>query len=291
MDPVKKSLISLHLAVVLLGVTALFSRVIPLSATDITFGRSVVACIALVVLLKLGGKSLRLHSMKDYGVGLLLGCLMSVHWVTYFAAMQYASVSVGMIALFTFPVITVLLEPLFEGIRLVWQDLLSAVMVLIGIYLIVPEASLGNDVTLGIAVGIFSAFLYALRNLIHRKHFSHYGGAHAMALQTLVITITLLPFASADFYQGEAQTYLFLLVLGTVCTALPHAMVASSLQHLRAKTFALVACAQPLYGVLFAAVILHEQPTWQTLLGGLLVISAAVYETVNAGRLHRKTES
>jgi len=35
MDAVKKSLISLHFTVILLGGTALFSRLVPLSASDI----------------------------------------------------------------------------------------------------------------------------------------------------------------------------------------------------------------------------------------------------------------
>ncbi|GGD73849.1 DMT family transporter [Lacimicrobium alkaliphilum] len=288
MDPVKKSLWSLHLAVILLGATALFSRIIPLSALDITLGRAVVAFVVLAVLVTLSGNSLRLQRRKDLLIALLLGALMAVHWVTYFAAMQYSSVSVGMIALFTFPVITVLLEPFFEGIRLVWQDIVSALVVLGGIWLIVPEVSLGNDVTLGIAVGVCSAFLYAMRNLVHRKYFSHYGGAQAMAYQTLVIVLCLCWFGSGELYQASEHTYLLLLLLGTVCTAAPHALVAYTLIHLRAKTFSLVACMQPLYGVILAVLVLDEEPNWQTLLGGILVICAAIYETINAHRLHPK---
>jgi drug/metabolite transporter (DMT)-like permease len=287
-NDVKKSLWSLHLAVLLLGVTALFSRVIPLSALDITFGRSVVACFCLFVIIKMSGKSLRLHSYRDLLVGVLLGVVMAAHWVTYFAAMQYSSVAVGMIAMFTFPVITVLLEPFFEGIRLVWQDIVSALIVLLGIYMIVPDTSLDNDVTLGIVVGILSAFLYALRNLVHRKYFSHYSGAHAMTVQTFVIILCLMFFTSEQIFEMSMDTLILLVVLGSVCTAAPHALIASSLKHLRAKTFSLIACAQPIYGVLFAMLILHEQPTWRTLVGGLLVISAAVYETVNAHKLHQK---
>ncbi|MDF2178709.1 DMT family transporter [Aliiglaciecola sp. CAU 1673] len=290
MDPVKKSLWSLHLAVILLGATALFSRIIPLSALDITLGRAVIAFVVLALLVKLTGGNFRLHRRRDVFVALLLGLLMAVHWVTYFAAMQYSSVSVGMIALFTFPVITVLLEPFFEKIRLVWQDVASALVVLAGIALIVPEPSLGNDVTLGILVGVFSALLYALRNLIHRKYFSHYGGAQAMTYQTLVIVLCLAAFGSPALLEANTHTLGLLLVLGTICTAAPHALVAYTLIHLRAKTFSLVACMQPLYGVLLAVLVLGEQPTWQTLVGGLLVICAAMYETVNAHKLHPKAD-
>lgn len=288
MDQVKKSLWSLHLTVALLGATALFSKIIPLSATDITFGRSIVACVVLVLIVKLSGQKLRLECRKDYLIALGLGVLMATHWVSYFAAMQYSSVSVGMIALFTFPVIAVLLEPFFERIRLVWQDIVSALVVLFGIYLIVPEVSLENDITLGIVIGVVSALLYALRNLYHRKYFSHYSGAHAMAYQTLVIFICLLFFISDDLLSASTDTYLSLTVLGIFLTAIPHALIATSLKHLRVKTFALVACMQPFYGVILAILVLDETPNWKTLIGGILVISAAIYETINAQKLHGK---
>nr|WP_136250580.1 DMT family transporter [Ningiella ruwaisensis] len=295
MDPVKKSLINLHLTVMLLGGTALFSKLIPLSALDITFGRSLPAFLFLFAFVKLSGESLRLNQSKDYFIAMGLGMIMAVHWVTYFAAMQYSSVSVGIIALFTFPVITVLLEPFFEKIAIVWQDIVSALVVLVGIFMIVPDVSLENDVTLGVAIGVFSAFLYAIRNLMHRQYFSHYSGAKAMAYQIAIICPCLVWFISDDFFSVEKafdiNSALLLLLLGTVFTALPHALVATALKHLRAKTFSLVACMQPLYGVVFAIVLLGESPTWQTLAGGILVISAAVYETVNTHRQRNKSEA
>lgn len=289
MDPVKRSLISLHLTIILLGGTALFSRLVPLSAGDITLVRSVLASVALFAFLTMAKESLRLNAKKDYVIALGLGILMALHWVTYFSAMQYASVSVGMIALFTFPVITVLIEPFFEKVSLVWQDVLSALAVLVGVYFIVPVASLENDITLGVLIGIVSAILYAFRNLIHRNHFKHYSGAKAMAWQTLVIAVLLAPFGSAELSTASSNTWLLLLLLGTVFTALPHALIAASLRHLRAKTFSLIACMQPLYGVILAVILLNEKPSWQTLLGGILITSASVYETLNTHKLHMKS--
>ena len=288
MDPIKRNLINLHVTVMLLGGTALFSQLINLSALDITLGRSIPAFIFLFVLVYVKGQNFALNSIKDYLYAILLGSLMAVHWVTYFMSMQYASVSVGLIALFTFPVITVLLEPFFERLKLEWQDLLSACVVLFGIFLIVPSTSFQDEVTVGVLIGIFSAFLYAIRNLLHRKYFSHYSGTKAMAWQILIICPCLVWFASDHLVSMDMSTALMLLLLGTVFTALPHAMIASALTHLRAKTFSLVACMQPLYGVLFAVLILDEQPNTQTLLGGILVISAAFYETIKTHRYHKK---
>ncbi|MFC3093721.1 DMT family transporter [Alteromonas sediminis] len=280
MDPVKRSLVSLHLTVVLLGGTALFSQIISLPATDITLGRSIFAFVVLTLLVYSKRGSLVLTNIRDYVMACFLGALMAVHWVTYFAAMQYAGVSVGIIALFTFPVITVFMEPFIEKGTIHWQDILSALVVLLGIALIVPAPDLSNDITMGVLVGVFSAFLYSLRNLIHRKHFSQYSGAKAMAWQTAVICILLLPFGFNGLRVADIDDWLWLLLLGTVFTALPHALIAQSLKHLRAKTFSLVASMQPIYGVALSIIILNESPNWQTLLGGILVTSASIYETV-----------
>ncbi len=290
MDPVKRSLISLHFTVVLLGGTGLFSRLVPLNALDITLMRSIFACMILFSFILLSRGSLKLSSTKDYAIAAGLGILMAVHWVSYFAAMQYAGVSVGMIALFTFPVITVLIEPFFEKITLVWQDIVSALIVILGVYFIVPETSLENDVTLGVLIGIASAFLYALRNILHRKHFSHYSGAKAMGWQTLIVAVVLVPFISEDIGSAPSKAWLLLLLLGTVFTALPHALVAASLRHLRAKTFSLIACMQPFYGVILAIIILDENPSWSALIGGVLITSASIYETINAQKLHGRAE-
>lgn len=282
MDPVKRSLISLHITVVMLSAASLFSNIIPLNAVDITFGRSFFACLLLFAFIALSESSLKLKSRRCYFIALGLGILMAAHWTSYFAAMQYAGVSVGMIALFTFPVITVLLEPLFERFRLAWQDIASALVVLFGIYLIVPSPSVEDDVTLGVLIGIGSAFLYAIRNILHRKHFSQYGGAKAMSYQILVVCACLIWFVSPEFYASTTDMWLQMILLGTLFTAIPHALVATSLQYLRAKTFSLIACMQPLYGVILAIIVLNENPTWSTLIGGILVVSASVYETINA---------
>lgn len=290
MDPVKKSLISLHITMMLLGGTALFSQIIPLGSIDITFGRSVFACILLFSVAKMTGDGWRLNSNKDYFIAFGLGIIMAVHWVTYFWAMQLSSVSVGIIALFTFPVITVFIEPYFEKNCILWQDIVSAVVVLIGISLIVPDASLDNDITLGVIVGVFSAFLYAIRNILHRNYFSHYSGVKAMAWQTMIVCPTLIFFVSDELALIDVNTLWLLIALGTFFTAVPHAIVASALKHLRAKTFSLVACMQPFYAILFAMIIINEKPTWQTLVGGVLVISAAVYETINTHRENQKAK-
>jgi len=282
----QQSLLYLHIAVFLFGGTALFSKLIGLPALDITVYRTAVAAIALFVLLTLQKKKLTLASAKDYGVAILLGVVVGIHWVTYFAGMQMAGVTIGIIAFFTYPVITVFIEPLFNKSTPKIKDVMTALVVVIGIVLLIPEVSFGNQVTLGIFTGVISAFFFSLRNILHKNYFSHYSGPHTMLYQTLVACLMLCLFVEVPPTQVIEQDWLLILLVGVVFTATPHALFASSLRYLSATTAGLISCLQPLYGSVLAFLLLHERPNLLTVIGGLLVVSAAIFETwsVSKGR-------
>ncbi|PKG86051.1 EamA family transporter [Colwellia sp. 75C3] len=282
----QQSLLYLHIAVFLFGGTALFSKLIGLPALDITVYRTGIAAITLFVLLTLQKKQITLTSFKDYGIAILLGCVVGIHWVTYFTGMQLAGVTVGIIAFFTYPVITVFIEPLFNKTVPKLKDMITALIVVIGIVLLIPEVSFGNQVTLGIITGIISAVFFALRNILQKKYFSHYSGPHTMLYQTLVACLMLCLFVEVPLGKVAESDWLLLLLVGVVFTAIPHALFASSLRYLSATTAGLISCLQPLYGSILAFFLLHERPDPLTMIGGLLVISTAIFETwsVSKGR-------
>ena len=287
MQPQQQSLLYLHIAVLLFGGTALFAKLINLNALDITVYRAAIAGIALLLLLLIQKKNIKLHTRKDYLIALFLGATVGIHWVTYFAGMQMAGVAVGMIAFFTYPVITVFIEPFFHGNKPKLKDLLSAAVVMLGIYLLIPDADFGNDVTLGVLTGIVSAFFFAFRNIIHKRYFSQYSGPQTMFYQTIVASLLLCAFIEVPVMQVSHYDLGLLIVAGVIFTATPHSLFAASLQYLSAATAGLISCLQPLYGTFLAFLLLHEQPSLLTLVGGALVISAAFYETWSVTRKHR----
>lgn len=278
-DKKQSGLLELHLAVLLFGGTALFSKLIPLNALDITLLRCVVAAIVLALIVKASKNKLRLDSTKDYFIAVGLGVIVSLHWVTYFASMQLSSVAIGMIAFFTYPVMTVLVEPFITGNSIKRADIASGLTVLLGVILLIPEANLGNDVTLGIAIGILSAVFFTARNLLHKRYFSAYSGPQAMFYQTGVAVLFLAPWHTVELDQIEQNVWWLIVLLGVVFTAAPHALFTTALRHLSAKTVSLVSCLQPFYGAVFALIILGESLDFKTALGGFLVVATAIFET------------
>ncbi len=277
----KEGLLSVHASVFIFGLTALFSKLISLTAIEITLLRSIFAVIAIAFYILWLKESLLLNNKRDYLIAILLGFFLGSHWITYFHAMQVSSVAVGIIALYTYPVITVFLEPLFHGEWPQGRDIIAALTVLFGVYLLVPEFTIDNQMAQGVFWGVLSAFLFAMRNIIHGRYFKSYPARHALLYQTLVIIVLLLPFSSDIITEVNTQQWQQLVLLGIIFTALPHTLFAHSLLYLKAKTVGLIACMQVVYGILFAAVFLLEYPALSTIAGGLIVISAAVYETIS----------
>jgi len=279
-----KGLFAIHAAALMFGLTALFSKLISLSAIEISMLRSFIAFFVIAIIFFWHKASIKLINQRDYMVALIMGVLLALHWVTYFHAMQISSIAVGVIALYTFPVITVFLEPLFHGGKPHLKDIVSAMIVLFGVYLMVPEFSLNNQTTQGILWGVFSALLFALRNIVQGRYFKLYSARHSLFYQTIVTFLILLPFSFEVVPDVSTFQWGQLVVLGIFFTALPHTLFAFSLIELKAKTVSLIACTQVVYATVFAAFILLEWPELSTLLGGSIVVTVAMYESYTNGR-------
>ncbi len=108
-------LLVLYIAVFLLSLNGLFAKLIPLDALSITQLRSVIAVFGFLAFGLVRKRKLRVKNLKQqFGVAFLGGLLLGLHWITFFHAMQVSTVAIGMLSLFSFPIMTILLEPLFN---------------------------------------------------------------------------------------------------------------------------------------------------------------------------------
>lgn len=279
MDDKRKGLLFLHSAILIFGGTALFSKLISLPAADITVGRSFIAVAVILLLLLARGRSFALQQRKDGLIMLIAGALLGLHWATYFQAMQVAGIAVGMVAMYTYPIMIVFLEPLFKGHKPHQTDVLCAGIMLVGIILLVPEFDLHNNITQGVCWGVLSAALFALRNVMQGHYLKGYSGETSILYQGVVAGAVVIPFMGSNPLDISGENLIKILVLGALFTAVPHSFFANSLRYLKAKTVGLIGCLQPVYGSVLAYLVLAEAPGWMTVLGGSIIIGTAAFET------------
>ncbi len=242
---------------------------------------------ALLLFARLTGTGLAILRRADLGLLLLLGLFMALHWVTFFAAVQMSGVGIALIAVYTFPIMTVLLEPFFFPERIDGRDLAVAMIVLAGIYMAVPGGFQGGQVALGAAFGIASALLLTLRNILYRKHLRGYPSSAMMFYQIAAAAAILLPFVTRDLDLVAENRWIYLILLGVVFTSVAHTLFVGSLRTIKASTAGLIASLEPIYGMGFAAAVLAEIPAMTTVAGGIIVVGASVYTSIRTGRMEK----
>lgn len=273
-----RHILELNFAVILISTSGTFGRYIALSPFLIILFRALLAGGILYLFCRFRNFRLKIANKKDALKVILGGCLMCIHWVTYFFSLKLSSVAIGMLSIYTYPVITTFLEPIILKTRFSKMHLGLAVLVLCGIYFLVPEFSFENEQTVAVAFGVTSAFFYSLRNILMKQEVEKYNGSVLMMYQMLIIGILLLPVLFFFDLSEVPSQLLPLFFLALVTTSMGHTLLLRSFRNFSVTTASLISSAQPVYGILLGLLILGEYPALNTLIGGALIICAVLVE-------------
>jgi drug/metabolite transporter (DMT)-like permease len=277
-----KNLSLLLLATLFISTSGVLGKYIALPTEVIILCRASFATVFIYIFCRIKKVDLKIKSKKDFYSFVVSGVFMGAHWITYFIALKLSNVALGMLSLFTFPVITALLEPLFTKQKLNPIHVFLAVLVLIGMYILVPDLSLENDHLKGILFGISSALCYSLRNLTLKKHVKNYNGSMLMLHQMIIVSVLLIPVLFfSDFSNFESQLPL-LVIVALLTTAIGHTMMVHSLKHFSVATASIISSVQPIFGIIIAFLFVNEIPSFNTFIGGSLILLTVVIESIRS---------
>lgn len=214
-----------------------------------------------------------------------MGVILAVHWVTLFHSIQISTVAIGLLTFSSFPIFVTFLEPIFFGERLRAFDILISLAVFLGLVLVIPEFDLSNNFTLGVLWGTFSGFTFAVLSILNRKFVANYSALTVTLYQAAVACLILLSFVGDSALSVTGRELGQLILLGVVFTALAHSLFIRGMRVVKAQLASVIACLEPVYGILIALAILHEVPSLREILGGAVIICAIVYATKRSSRL------
>ncbi len=275
-------LLLLTLATLFISTSGALGKFIDMPSPVIIWWRSILAAGFLLIYCRYKRIDLKINTGKDRWTFFIAALLMGVHWVSYFYALKLSNVAIGMLSLFTFPVMIALLEPLFSKAKLDPIHIVLGVMVLIGIYILAPDFDLESSQLQGLLLGLFSALCYALRILILKHHVVMYNGTMLMFYQVAILSIFLLP---ALFFMDTSNIttqYPYVLLLALLTTAIGHSMFVNSLKYFKASAASIIGSAQPIFGIIIAYFFLKETPTIHTFVGGALILGTVLIESVRS---------
>lgn len=283
----RNALLAIHFGALMFGLSGIFGKLATSTPLIISLGRAGFAVAALVV----AGQLLRSNSARAtlrQRVGLLLGgLLLGAHWLTFFLAVKVAGVGIATLGFASFPAFTVLLEGLLFRERTRPVEFGMVALVCLGLLLVTPQFDLASQSTLGLVYGILSGFLFAVLSLLNRAVTRGVDPVQAALWQNGTVLLCFLPFSWSSLPGVPAMDWLWLALLGVLCTGLAHSLFVASLKVLKARTTAVIFALEPVYGIAFAWWLFDEQPTVRMVVGGALIILVSVITS----RLKTATET
>jgi len=283
MNP-RTALGALHIGALMFGLTGVFGKLAAASPAIIVFGRAAFAVLALAVFARFASNTPWQKLRPRDGWRLLLsGLLLTGHWVSFFIAVKIAGVAIATLGFASFPAFTVLLEGLVFRERIRANEILLVVLVSIGLVLVTPDFDLASGATAGLLWAVASGLLFSLLSLTNRAGAGFVPPVQAALCQNLVVGACLLPMAAPQLSAVRPLDWLWIGLLGVVCTALAHSLFVASLRVIKARTAAVVFAMEPVYGISVAWLLFGETPTLRMLLGGVLIIAAIVVSSQLSG--------
>lgn len=284
MPPRSRSLAEIHLAVFLFGFPGLFGKWLAWPAVTIVFGRVLFACLALAAVMALGRASFRVAARRDIFLLGLCGVVLAAHWTMFFKSVQVSTVAVGLLAYSSFPVFTAFLEPLLTKERWEPKSLAYALVCVAGIALIVPSFDVSDAVVRGVLWGLGAGLSFSLLTVLNRDLVSRHSSLTVAFYQDLGAGLLLVPAVWRTGLPRSGRDWALVAVLGIFCTAAAHTLFIDGLKGAGARTASILSSLEPVYGILLALIFLGESPSLRTVLGGAIILAAALAATVRARR-------
>jgi drug/metabolite transporter (DMT)-like permease len=275
----RKAYLQMHFAILLWGFTGIFGKAIQMNAIMIVWYRMILSAVALIPFMmqtKIFVWPSKKELLQQCGVGIIV-CL---HWLLFYGAIKASNVSIALSCFSSVSLFSALLEPIIYKQKINKGNILLAVLVMAGIYIIFSFQKL---YAWGIVLALFSALLGALFTILNKK----FVAQHAPATVTFVELISgfaflsivlpfILPALQFNFEIPSALDWLWLILLSVVCTSVAFTLSLEALKKINAFTMNLSVNLEPLYSITLAILIFHENKLLNTgfYIGTFIVISS-----------------
>lgn len=262
----KYKLTSLHIMVVILGLTGVFGKLISLGTIHLVWYRMGIAFLSLAIFLAFK-KQLFSVNKKDF-LGILgVGALVTFHWLCFFESIKVSTVSVAVVCLATSSLFSALIEPLFFKRKLLGYEVVMGVIVIIALGFVMGTET---QYLWGYFYGIMAALLGTLFTLFNAKYIKKVGAAKITMIEMLsgLIIISGILLLRKDYSVFTATIsitdFSYLFILGTLCTAMVFVWMTEIMRHITPFSLIMAINLEPIYSIILALLIFGDSELMST---------------------------
>ena len=256
-----KHFFHLHFLVLIAGFTAILGELITNSSVVIVWHRMLIGSVLLGLYMLASNRSFKID-FKLFLKYSFLGLVISLHWITFFEAIEQSNISVTLAMFSTAAFFTSFIEPIFYKRRILSYEVILGFAVVCGIFMIFSAEFQYLE---GIILGLISAFLACL--------FSVLNGL--MVKENSAISISFFEFISGVFFISiflmfnnefssviiddlYSLNYFYIFLLGSVCTAYAFMASVYLLNYISPYSLVLTYNLEPIYGIILALIFFGD---------------------------------
>ena len=261
--------------------SGVLAKLIDQTAVVVTGARSLLGALFLLVFIWLGKRS-AWPQKKARPVLFISGVLLALHWIAFYQSVKVASVSIAVITVSTFPVMTSIIEPLVLKTKWRWPLLISPVVVCIGTWMLLGDSASEADIE-GMYWGFSAAFIYVIIHLINKVHIEDLDGVKLSFIQLAVAGIVLIPTTLMGYdmsLDADGMDIPYILILSLFCTSIAYSLFIGSMKKISASLAAILCGLEPVYGIFIDVIFLNEVFRLNMIFGAALILASVIWSSV-----------
>ena len=278
----KYKLTSLHLMVVILGLTGVFGKLISIDAIHLVWYRMGIAFVSLALFLLFKKQIFAISKQNFFGL-LGVGALVTIHWLCFFQSIKVSAVSVAVVCMATSSLFSALIEPIFFKRKLLAYEVIMGIIVVVALTFV-----MGTEIQYlwGYFYGIIAALFGTLFTLFNAKYIKKVGAAQITMIEMLagVIIISCLLLFQQDYTVFTSfistKDFSYLILLGTLCTAMVFVWMTEIMRHITPYSLIMAINLEPIYSIMLALLIFGEDELMSTsfYIGSCIIIGVVFFE-------------
>lgn len=288
-----KHFLLLHFIIFIWGWTPILGRAISLQALPLVWHRMWIAVVA-VFLYLLFKKVKFIVSTKSIVQFAGVGIIIVLHWLCFYGAIKASNVSVTMACFSCGALFTAFIEPFFLKRKINYTEVFFGILAVLALSIIFSiDSKYRHGMGLAILAALGSAIFSVLNSLLVQKQNAYIISFYELLFGFIGLTIA---FIFTPNFQTEATSitssdFLFLLLLGIVCTAFPFIVSVNIMKYISPYTVNLSVNLESVYGIILAYFIFgnDEKMNLRFYIGtgiilAILVANALVKKYRNKGK-------
>ena len=290
-----KDYLHLHFLVFIAGFTAILGELITINAIPLVWYRMVIALVLIFFYIKIAKIRLKIN-LKSFLRFSFAGIIIALHWITFFASIKEANISIALAMFSTGAFFASFIEPIIYKRSIIWYEIIFGVIVIAGVFIITQsEIKYLTGIILGISSAFLSSLFAVLNGSFLKKHTATVISFYEFLSGILFISVYVLFFGkgfSIDFFNISIYDFGYLFLLASVCTA--YAFIASVyiMKTISPYTVVLTYNLEPIYGIIMAIILFpdKEKMSESFYYGAIIIISVVFLNAIikNSRKLKRR---